>query len=526
MSAKETTKDAEVRGEWQDELDEMAARAEMRFAMGGEERVTRHREQGKLNVRERIDGLVDPGSFSEIGTLSGYAEYDEHNKFKKLTPSSFVLGRAEIDGRTVVVGANDFTVRAPGADPGAGRKSVLSETLPRELGIPLIRLIDGFGGSVRTQENIGRTYIPANPQWEELVANMSAIPVVSLGLGTIAGIHTARLAASHYSVMVRETSYSFMAGPPVLARMGQIYTKEELGGADLQAKAGCADDAVDTEAEAFERARQFLSYLPSSVHELPPRAEPTDDPNRRDPWLLNAIPRNRRKVYDPRRVIKAIVDKDSFFEMGRQFGGSMITAFARLDGWPVALMCSNPHVYGGGWTDRTSQKVTRFVDMANTFHLPVVVLVDIPGFVIGQEAEMAGTVRHGTRALAAVYQAEVPWCTVIIRKCFGVAGAGHTNHSRAQYRLAWPSADWGSMPTEGGIEAAYRRVIEEAPDPEAKRKEIEDMLNMVRSPLRTAEHFGIEEMIDPRDTRPLLCEWANLTAKLRKPGVTSYGMRP
>jgi acetyl-CoA carboxylase carboxyltransferase component len=345
-------------------------------------------------------------------------------------------------------------------------------------------------------------------------------------LGTIAGIHAARLVASHYSVMVRGTSHMFMAGPPVMARLGQIFTKEELGGADLQARAGAVDDVAETEEEAFALARRFLSYLPSSVHELAERAAPTDDPSRRDEWLLQAIPHNRRRVYDPRRIVRAIVDEGSFFEVGRAFGGSVITALVRLDGWPVALMASNPHVYGGGWTAQASQKVTRFVDLASTFHLPVVNLVDIPGFVIGLEAEMAGTVRHGARALAAVYQASIPWCTVIIRKAFGVAGAAHTDHSRAQYRFAWPSADWGSMPIEGGIEAAYRAEIEAAPDPEQRRLEIEERLNKVRSPLRSAEHFLIEEMIDPRDTRALLCEFANLTAKLRQPGAVQFGVRP
>jgi len=524
------TEDANNRTErntnWQPELDDIARRREMAKEMGGAERVAKHKSQGKLTVRERIGGLADPGSFAEIGSLSGHAEYDESNALKKLTPSSFVLGRAKIDGRAVIIGGNDFTVRAPGPDPGAGRKSAMAERLAPDLRVPLIRLIDGFGGSVRTQESIGRTYIPDNPGWDDINRNLAQIPVVALGLGTIAGIHAARMVASHYSVMVRNTSYSFMAGPPVLARMGQVFTKEELGGADLQAKAGTVDDAVDTEDEAFARARIFLSYLPPSVWELPPRSEPTDDPSRREEWLLEAIPRNRRRVYDPRRIIKAVVDSDSFFEMGRQFGSSMITGLCRIDGWPVALMASNPHIYGGGWTDKTSQKVTRFVDLANTFHLPVVVLVDIPGFVIGLEAEMAGTVRHGARALASVYQADVPWCSIIVRKCFGVAGAGHTNHSRPQFRYAWPSADWGSMPMEGGIEAAYRAVIEAAPDPDAKRREIEDMLNRTRSPLRTAEHFGVEEMIDPRDTRPLLCEFVNLTAKRRTPGPRSYGLRP
>ncbi len=511
---------------WEDEVEEIEERRRMALEMGGPERIARQRRDGKLTVRERIEGLLDPGSFSEIGSISGHVQYDSANRLEKLTPSSFVLGRGEIDGRAVVVGANDFTVRAPGPDPGAGRKSWMAERLSRDLRIPLVRLIDGFGGSVRTQDAIGRTYIPDNPGWELMLDNLAEVPVVALGLGTIAGIHAARLIASHYSVMVAGSSHMFMAGPPVMARLGQTFTKEELGGAELQARAGAADDMVESEAEAFARARRFLSYLPASVHELAERGARRDDPDRRDPWLIEAIPRERRKVYDPRRIIASLIDEGEFFEMGRLFGASVITALARFDGWPVALMASNPHVYGGGWTDKTSQKVARFVDLATTFHLPVINLVDIPGFVVGLEAEMAATVRHGGRALAAVYQSDVPWCSVILRKCFGVAGGAHANQARVQHRYAWPSADWGSMPQEGGIEAAYRAEIEAAADPEAKRAAIEARLNLSRSPLRTAEHFMVEEMIDPRETRPRLCEFVNLTAKLRRRGRSSFGPRP
>jgi len=511
---------------WQAELDETARRRAMTAEMGGPERVARQRNAGKLSVRERIDGLLDAGSFKEVGSLAGHATYNTDGTLGGVTPSSFVMGRGQIEGRPVIVGGNDFTVRIPTGDPAQMRKNLACERMADELRLPLIRLIDGFGGSVKTLEQIGRTYIPDNPGWELILANLGRVPVVALGLGTIAGLHAARLVASHYSVMVRGSSHMFMAGPPLLARMGQIYTKDELGGADLQARAGAVDDVVDSEAEAFARARSFLSYLPSAVGELPPRTEPQDDPARRDAWLLDAIPRERRKVYDARKIIRSLVDLDSFFEMGRAFGGSVITGLARLDGWPVAVMASNPHVYGGGWTAATSQKVARFVDFATVFHLPVVNLVDIPGFVIGLEAETAGTIRHGARALAAVYQAQVPWCSVILRKSFGVAGAGHTNHSRAQYRYAWPSGDWGSIPFEGGIEAAYRAEIGEAVDPDAKRAEIEARLSRLRSPLRSAETFLIEEMIDPRDTRPLLCEFAGLASRLRDPGPVSFGVRP
>jgi len=511
---------------WREELDEAALRRDLAKRSGSADRIERQRAQGRLTARERIDGLLDAGSFHEIGDLTGIAEYDEDNNLKALTASGYIMGRGQIEGRTVIVGANDFTIRSNGPDPGGGKKSRASERLARSLQVPMIRLIDGVGGSVKTMEEIGRTYVPENPGWEDIVDNLAEIPVVAMGLGTVAGIHTARLIGSHYSVMVRGTTHMFMAGPPVLARMGKTYTKEELGGADLQAKAGSVDDVVDSEAEAFARVRQFLSFLPSSVHELPPRRTQIDDPNRRDEWLLEAIPRSRRRVYDPRRIVRSLVDDGEFFEVGRAFGASVITALARFDGWPVALMASNPHVYGGGWTAEASQKIARFVDFASQFHLPVINLVDIPGFMVGLEAEMAGTVRHGGRALAAIYQTQSPWCSVILRKSFGVAGAGHTDHSKPQHRYAWPSGDWGSMPMEGGIEAAYRAEISAAEDPAAKLVEIEARLNKIRSPLRSAEHFLIEEMIDPRDTRRILCEFVNLTAKLRQTGVTKIGARP
>jgi acetyl-CoA carboxylase carboxyltransferase component len=352
------------------------------------------------------------------------------------------------------------------------------------------------------------------------------VPVVALGLGSVAGLGAARLVSSHYSLMVQGISQMFIAGPPVVARIGITVTKEELGDSAIHAKAGAIDDVCESEQEAFARARRFLSYLPSSVYDLPPRLEPTDDPERREPWLIEAIPRDRRKVYNIRKIINAVVDRDSFFEIGRKFGGSIVTGLARLDGWPVAIAASDPAIYGGAWTADASQKIERFVDLANTFHLPVVNLVDIPGFMIGPDAEKAATIRRGARAYAAVYQAQVPWCSVLLRKVFGVAGAAHSNHRRLQYRYAWPSGDWGSLPIEGGIEAAYRADLAASADPVALQAEIVERLNRVRSPFRTAESFMVEEIIDPRDTRPLLCEFARLAAPLRQAGPVATAMRP
>jgi acetyl-CoA carboxylase carboxyltransferase component len=513
---------------WESDIEELRRREALARQMGGPDKVKRQHEAGRLTVRERIDLLLDPGSFHEIGTLAGRAQYGGDGEMQSFQPANFVFGRGRIEGRPVVVGGDDFTVRGGAADASIRGKQVQSEQMANELRIPLVRLIDGTGGggSVKTIETQGYTYVPANPAWDWVVSNMGTVPVVALGLGSVAGLGAARLATSHYSVMVEGISHMFIAGPPVVARLSGPITKDALGAADIHARAGAVDDVVASEAEAFARARRFLSYLPASVYELPARTEPADDPARREAWLIEAVPRDRRKVYDMRRILNAIVDKGSLFEMGRKFGGSVITALARLDGWPVAVLASDPYFYGGGWTADAAQKVTRFVDLANPFHLPVVHLVDVPGFVIGTEAEKAGTIRYGARALAAIYQARVPFCSVIIRKVFGVAGAGHTPHHRLHYRYAWPSGDWGSLPVEGGIEAAYRAELDAAPAREKLRHEIEERLNRYRSPFRTAETFLIEEIVDPRDTRPLLCEFANLAAKLREVGPVATPMRP
>ncbi len=516
----------ESRG-WEAEVEELRRREELGRQMGGPEKVARHRAAGKLTVRERIEALLDPGSFHEIGAIVGRATYDGA-ELTDLSPSNFVMGRGRVDGRPVVVGGDDFTVRGGSSDASIGGKQAFAEQMANELRLPIVRLIDGSGGggSVRSMETIGRTYIPQNPAWQWVVANLATIPVVSLALGSVAGLGAARVVTSHYSVMVKGTSQVFVAGPPIVARTGEDLDKEELGGSHVHTRNGAVDDEAEDEKDAIERARRFLSYLPSSVHDLPPRSDPDDAADRRDDWLIEAIPRNRRAAYKIRPIISAVVDQGSFFEMGRHNGRSVVTGLARLDGWPVAVLAGDPYHYGAGWTAAASEKVTRFVDLADTFHLPVVHLVDNPGFVVGSAGERAATIRYGARALAAVYQARVPWCSVLLRRVFGVAGAAHQNGARLHYRYCWPSGDWGSLPMEGGIEAAYRAQLEEADDPEALRAEIEARMNVMRSPFRTAESFNAEEIIDPRDTRPLLCEFANLAAPLRQPGSRSWGLRP
>jgi acetyl-CoA carboxylase carboxyltransferase component len=514
--------------DWQRELEELKRREQLAEELGGPERVRRQHEGGRYTIRERIALLADPGSFHEIGKIAGHASYDQRNDLAGFTPSNFVFGRAMVDGRPVVIGGDDFTVRGGSADATIREKHFTCEQMAHDLRLPLIRLVEGSGGggSVKTIETTGRANVPALAGWEWVVANMGTVPRVALGLGSVAGLGAAHLAAAHYSVMIKGRSAMFVAGPPVVARLGQKLTKNELGGWEIQLRAGAVDDAVDTEEEAFARARRFLSYLPPSIDDVPARGPRTDDPGRREPWLLHAVPRDVRKTYRMRAIVEAVVDRDSFFEIGALYGRPIITGLARLDGWPVALLASDPLFYGGAWTADACQKVERFVDLAQTFHLPVVYLVDCPGFIIGLDAEQTGTIKQGVRAMSAIWQTTVPWCAVIIRNSFGVAGAAHRHGARYCPRYAWPSGRWGSLPLEGGIEAAYRAELDAAPDPVAKLEEIDTRLTKLRSPFRSAETYWIEEIVDPRETRPLLCEFATLAAPLRRPGPSTHHMRP
>jgi acetyl-CoA carboxylase carboxyltransferase component len=385
----------------------------------------------------------------------------------------------------------------------------------------------GGGGSVKTIETAGRTYIPELRGWETIVSHLSIAPSVSLALGSVAGIGAARVATSHYSVIVKNSAQMMIAGPALVdwASLGDV-SKEELGSYKIHTRNGAIDDEADSEQEAFEMARRFLSYLPSSADELPPLSECADDPEREDEALLSIVPRDPRQVYKMHTVLESVCDADSFFEIGKKWGRSIITGLARLDGIPVAIFAENPRVYGGAWTADAANKLIRLMDLASTFHLPVIHLEDCPGFLIGKQSEEEGTIRAGASALAAMGQLTTPFCCVVVRKAFGVAGGANHKPGSHHFRAAWPSGDWGSLPIEGGIEVAYKAEIAEAEDPEGHLAKIKERLNRLRSPYRSAEYFEIEEIIDPRKTRSYLSQWARLARKALRTDPPNFGYRP
>ncbi len=526
---------------WEPELAELRRRQALARRMGGDERVARQHASGRGTVRERIAALLDDGTWEETGSASGVGSYGADGGLDDFLPANMVVGQGAVDGRRVVVQADDFTVRGGAADAAIWEKMVWAERAAHDLRLPLVRLVDGTGGggSVKTLESMGFSYVPPLPGFELDVANLSRVPVVAAALGPCAGLGAARVVLSHFSVIARGTAQLFVAGPPVVAwAMDETPDKEELGGSRAQTRAGAVDNEAADEEDALAQMRRFLSYLPSSVWEAPPVVATTDRADRREEELLSIVPRDPRKPYKMRRVLELVLDRGSVFELGARFGRSTITVLARLDGVPVGVLASDPNVYAGGLTAQAAEKATRFVDLCDQFRLPVLNLVDQPGFVVGTESERAGTMRRGARMLAAVMQAQTPWASVIVRKCYGIAGAAHGDGSRLNQRWAWPSGNWGSLPIAGGLEAAYRRELEAAEatgGAEARaalRADIDARLSAVLSPFRSAERFSIEEVIDPRDTRRILCAWAANAARIVRqdvatgPPVRLRGLRP
>jgi acetyl-CoA carboxylase carboxyltransferase component len=343
-----------------------------------------------------------------------------------------------------------------------------------------------------------------------VVELLRTVPVVGIALGSCAGLGAIKVLMSHFSVMVRDQAQVFAAGPPVVKQAyGIDIDKNDLGGYMVHRRSALVHNEAKSEEDAFAQVRRFLSYLPRNAAKLSVRTLSNDPEDRADDWLKNAIPRDRRKVFDPRKILASLFDSDSLFEMGRHQGGSTITAFGRLGGYPVGVLCSDPRVAGGAMTTASAWKTERHVKLCDTFGLPIVNLVDQPGNATGPEAELNGTLLGAVRVMMTIEAIQVPWMSIIMRRAFGMAGGLHAPKYFPQlnHRLAWPSARWGSIPIEGGVAAAYRREIQEAEDPIAKRSELEDYYHRIGSPFRTAEKFAILDVVDPRETRAILCDW-------------------
>ena len=495
---------------WKKETKEIEKRKLLAKQQGGKDAINLQHAKGRLTLRERIEKLVDKESFQEQGEIAGGSETNEDGEIQSLTPANFILGFAKIDGRQVVVGGEDFTVSGGSPNSAGLRKSIYTEELALNYKIPLIRLHEGGGGSVAGPGKKGRgsggDAVFSRSRFKSIADTLKEIPVASAALGPVAGLPAARFVASHFRVMTKKTAQILVAGPAVVERaFGKKLTKEELGGSQIHKLNGVTDNVAESEEEALNQIKQFLSYMPQSIYELTTRLDPNDPIDRKDEELLSIIPKERQKSYEMRDLIRHVVDKESFFEITKFFGQGIITGFARMNGFSVGIFANDSNFYAGSMSASGAQKTTRFIKLCDTFHIPVISLVDEPGFLIGPDAEKEATILYGTEAVLTVTESKVPWSTVMIRKSFGVAAAAH--YGPDGYVLAWPSAESGPLPLEGGVAVAFKKEISEAPDPDAKRKQLEQSLAKNQDPFPRAENFSVHEIIDPRETRKYLSNW-------------------
>ncbi|MFN0027355.1 MAG: acyl-CoA carboxylase subunit beta [Acidimicrobiales bacterium] len=512
---------------WQQAVDDINYVRGLAAEMGGPERIARQHAGGRYTVRERIQKLADPGSFTEAMPLVGAAEYDADGNLRAFTPGGYVMGVGDIDGRPVAIGGDDFTISGGSPHDVHKRPHDFVYPLALQYGIPLVHLVEGVGHSSKSDEASGHMGLPSGDLWWQLTQLLATVPVASAILGSVAGWPAAVALMSHFTVMVKGQSQIFPSGPPVVRRaIGETLDKEALGGSQMHVHdSGQVDNEAATEEEAFEQIRTFLSYLPNTTGEVAARVETGDPPDRREEELLTIIPENRRRGYDARKLIRLVVDNGDFFEMRRHWAGALITGFARLDGYSVGVIGSDPLKMAGAMDGNAADKYTHFLDLCDAFNLPALIFLDMPGFMLGSAAERKATMRRGVRALMASAEAKVPKVEFNVRKSYGVAADAPNSISQPgglNLRFGWPAGEWGGIPIEGGVAAAYRREIDAAPDPDAHREMIEQRLLRLRSPFRAAHQGDVVDLIDPRDTRPLACKFV----KMAQPALARLAQQP
>ena len=349
---------------WQAEAEEIARRRAFADQLGGPDMVARQRGAGRMTIRDRLSGLVDSELFQEVGRLTGSAKYVD-GVLQSVIPAPYVMGLAKIDGRDVAIGGEDFTVRGGTSWGGSRRKGGQGgfvEDIAHNYRIPLVNLIDGAGGSVTSAERRGYSVLPGVHGFEQSVRLLGEVPVVSAVMGTAAGGPAGRAILSHFTVMVKDTSQIFAAGPPVVRRsLGQNITKEDLGGAKVAVDhAGTIDNVAETEEAAFAQIRRFLSYMPQNVWELPPTLNSGDPADRTEEELLSIVPRERRRPYNMRRLMSLVADNGSLFEIQPTFGRAVITSLGRMDGQVVGFIANNPMIYGGAMDGAAARKQNSF----------------------------------------------------------------------------------------------------------------------------------------------------------------------
>jgi methylmalonyl-CoA decarboxylase subunit alpha len=500
-------------------VEDLRARREQIRLGGGEEKIARQHEREKLTARERLALLIDDGTFTEMG-IHGRPHFSVRSMEGKDAPADGVItGYGEVDGRLVAVCAYDFTVMAG----SMGMTGELKVGRLRELAltkrIPFIWLLDSAGA--RIQEAVGSLFAGSGHLFREEVVMSGVIPQVAALMGPCAAGTAYIPGLADFVPMVKGRGSMALAGPHLVrAAVGEDVTQEELGGSRVHCrKSGVGDLEVADDEECIERIKQYLSYMPQHCEApLPLRAGgPGSDPiERMDEELLDVLPESNRKPYDMYEVIGRIVDDGSYFDMKPQWAKTIITCFARFGGRPVGIVANQPKQLGGILDNDSADKAARFVNLCNAFAIPLVFLMDVPGFMVGTKVESEGIIRHGAKMLYAVANATVPKITVITRKAYG---AGYYVMNGRAYEpdliVAWPSAEISVMGAEGAVEIVMRKQVEEAEDPAAKKAELIEAYRKIIDVYIAAGNDMIDDVIDPRETRPTICKALEMAAGKR-----------
>ncbi|WIV68181.1 acyl-CoA carboxylase subunit beta [Natrialbaceae archaeon AArc-T1-2] len=501
-----------------DPVEELRDRREQAHIGGGEERIEAQHEKGKMTARERIDYFLDDGTFNEIDTFVEHRSSNFGLDEKRFPGDAVVAGYGDVDGRKVFVFAHDFTVLGGSVSEVVADKITKAMDQAVNAGVPIIGLNDS--GGARIQEGV-TSLVGFARIFKRNTDASGLVPQISAIMGPCAGGATYSPALTDFTFMVKDTSHAFITGPDVIETVtGEQVTMNELGGAQTHADtSGVAHMACDTEEETLDSIRALLSYLPQNNLEDPPRVEPWDDPDR-DADVGSLVPQEPKKPYDVTNVIDEVVDEESFYEVHEGYARNVVVGFARMDGRSVGIVANQPRVSAGTLDIDASQKAARFVRTCDSFNVPIVTLVDVPGFMPGTDQEHNGIIRHGAKLIYAYAEATVPLLTVITRKAYGGAYIVMASKElEADVNYAWPSAEMAVMGPRGAVNILYRNELAEADDTETRREQlIDEYREEFTNPYKPAKRGYIDDVIEPKDTRRRLIDDLELLERKRVDG--------
>ena len=484
---------------------ELTARKEKLRAGGGPQAAAKQHASGKMTARERLDAFFDPGTFLEFDLFAKHIGTDYGLDKQELPADGVVTGVGKVSGRDVFAYSEDFTVVAGTFGERHGKKISKTLDLARRMGCPVVGMNDS--GGARVTEEMG-SLSEYGQLFFRHVRSSGVVPQIALIMGPVAGGQAYSPALMDFVFMVAKTSYMFIAGPPLVeAVVFKKTTNEELGGPSIHATiSGVSDLTTADDKDCLEKTRQLLSYLPANCQEKPPRRNPTDDPRRRSPALLKIVPTEARRSYDMHDVIGQIVDHGEFFEIKKEYATNLIVGFARLDGYPVGIVANNPLFKAGCLDVDASDKGSRFVRFCDAFNIPLVNLQDVPGFLIGNEMERKGIIRHGAKMLYAYAEATVPKLTVVFRKAYaGGYLAMCSKDLGADFVFSLPTAEVCLMGPEGAVNILFRKELSAAENPEAVRQQrLKEFFDKYVNPYYSAALQHVDDVIDPQDIRPSL----------------------